>query len=136
MELPFAGLHQLCAPLLDRLGRLPGPQSDALRTAFGLSTGEPPDRFQVGLAGLSLLAEVDEDRPLICVIDDAQWLGLVSVQALSFVARRVLAERVALVFSGLEPSDRFELAGLPELSVRGLSNGDARALLDSVIVGP
>src|SRR5919112_4500124 len=99
MELPFAGLHQLCAPLLDRLTHLPGPQSDALRTAFGMSPGEPPDRFLVGLAVLSLLAEVAEERPLICVIDDAQWLDVVSAQTLSFVARRLLAERVALVFS-------------------------------------
>ena len=82
MELPFSGLHQLCAPLLDRVGRLPGPQSDALRTAFGLTRGEPPDRFLVGLAVLSLLAEVAEDRPLICVVDDAQWLDLVSAQTL------------------------------------------------------
>jgi DNA-binding CsgD family transcriptional regulator len=136
MELAFAGLHQLCAPLLDRLARLPDPQSDALRTAFGLSAGEPPDRFLVGLAVLSLLAEVAEDRPLICVIDDAQWLDLVSAQTLTFVARRLLAERVALVFAVREPSDGFEFAGLPELVVRGLANGDARALLDSVIVGP
>ena len=136
MELPFAGLHQLCAPLLDRLSRLPDPQSDALRTAFGLSTGEPPDRFLVGLAVLSLLAGVAEDRPLICVIDDAQWLDLISAQTLSFVARRLLAERVALVFAVREPSDGFELAGLPEIVVRGLADGDARALLDSVIVGP
>jgi DNA-binding CsgD family transcriptional regulator len=136
MELPFAGLHQLCAPLLDRLDRLPDPQSDALRTAFALSTGEPPDRFLVGLAVLSLLAEVAEDRPLVCVIDDAQWLDLVSAHTLSFVARRLLAERVALVFAVREPSEGFELAGLPELVVQGLPDGDARALLDSVIVGP
>ena len=136
MELSFAGLHQLCAPMLDRLDRLPDPQSDALRTAFGLSTGEPPDRFLVGLAVLSLLAEVAEDKPLICVIDDAQWLDLISAQTLSFVARRLLAERVALVFAVREPSDGFELAGLPELAVRGLADGDARTLLDSVIVGP
>jgi hypothetical protein len=136
MELPFAGLHQLCAPLLDRVARLPGPQSDALRTAFGLSRSEPPDRFLVGLAVLSLLADVAEDRPLICVVDDAQWLDLVSAQTLSFVARRLLAERVALVFAVREPSDGFELAGLPDLVVRGLAHGDARALLDSVVVGP
>jgi DNA-binding CsgD family transcriptional regulator len=136
MELPFAGLHQLCAPLLDQMPRLPDPQSDALRTAFGLSTGAPPDRFLVGLAVLSLLAEVAEDRPLICVVDDAQWLDLISLQTLSFVGRRLLAERVALVFAAREPSDGVELAGLPELVVRGLANSDARALLDSVIVGP
>src|SRR5690349_6923629 len=136
MELPFAGLHQLCAPLLDRMDRLPDPQSDALRTAFGMSNGEPPDRFLVGLAVLSLLAEVAEERPLVGVIDDAQWLDLVSVQTLSFVARRLLAERVALIFAVREPTDRTELTGLPELPVRGLANGDARALLDSAIVGP
>jgi DNA-binding CsgD family transcriptional regulator len=136
MELPFAGLHQLCAPLLDRLPRLPAPQGDALRTAFGLSTGEPPDRFLVGLAVLSLLAELAEECPLLCVVDDAQWLDPVSAQTLSFVARRLLAERVALVFAVREPSDRFELAGLPQLVVGGLLNGDARALLNSVIVGP
>jgi len=136
MELPFAGLHQVCGPFLDRMDRLPDPQRDALRTAFGLSTGEPPDRFLVGLAVLSLLAEVAEERPLVCVIDDAQWLDLVSVQTLSFVARRLLAERVALVFAVREPSDGIELVGLPELVVRGLANSDARALLDSAIVGP
>jgi DNA-binding CsgD family transcriptional regulator len=136
MELPFAGLHQLCAPLLDRLPRLPDPQSDALRTAFALSTGEPPDRFLVGLAVLTLLAEVAEDKPLVCIVDDAQWLDRVSAQTLAFVARRLLAERVALVFAAREPSDGFELAGLPELVVGGLVNGEARALLDSVIVGP
>jgi DNA-binding CsgD family transcriptional regulator len=135
MELPFAGLHQLCAPLLDRLARLPDPQSDALRTAFGLSAGEPPDRFLVGLAVLSLLAEVAEDKPLICVIDDVQWMDLVSAQTLAFVARRLLAERVALVFAVREPSAGFDPAGLPELVVPGLADGDARALLDSVIAG-
>src|SRR4051795_11810050 len=120
MELPFAGLHQLCAPLLDRLDRLPAPQSDALRTAFALSTGEPPDRFLVGLAVLSLLAEVAEESPLVCVIDDAQWLDQISAQTLAFVARRLLAERVALVFAVREPGDGVQLTGLPELAVRGL----------------
>jgi DNA-binding CsgD family transcriptional regulator len=136
MELPFAGLHQLCSPLLDRLPQLPAPQGDALRTAFGLSAGEPPDRFLVALAVLSLLAEVAEEKPLLCVIDDAQWLDLISGPTLSFVARRLLAERVGLVFAVREPSDRTELAGLPDLAVRGLIDGDARALLDSVVVGP
>jgi DNA-binding CsgD family transcriptional regulator len=136
MELPFAGLHQLCAPMLDRLDRIPSPQRDALRTAFGLSTGEPPDRFLVGLAVLSLLAEVAEERPLICVIDDAQWLDLISAQTLSFVARRLLAERVALVFAVRGSGDEVVLAGMPELVVGGLTQADARVLLDSVIVGP
>ena len=136
MELPFAGLHQLCSPLLDRLPRLPAPQGDALRIAFGLSAGEPPDRFLVALAVLSLLAEVAEEKPLLCLIDDAQWLDLISGPTLSFVARRLLAERVGLVFAVREPSDRTELEGLPDLAVRGLIDGDARALLDSVVVGP
>src|SRR3954467_11158578 len=92
MELPFAGLHQLCGPMLDRLDRLPDPQRDALPTAFGLSAGDPPDRFLVGLAVLSLLSEVAEDQPLICVVDDAQWQDRASAQTLSFVARRLLAE--------------------------------------------
>ena len=135
VELPFAGLHQLCAPLLGRLDHLPHPQRDALRTAFGLATGEPPDRFLVGLAVLSLLAEVAEDGPLICVIDDAQWLDLISAQTLSFVARRLLAERVALIFAVGGPR-RMRARGAAELIVRGLAEGDARALLDSVIVGP
>src|SRR5215216_2763217 len=136
MELPFAGLHQLCAPMLDRLEGLPDPQSDALRTAFGLSRGEPPDRFLVGLGVLSLLADVADDGPLICVIDDAQWLDLISAQTLAFAARRLLAEPVALVFAVREPSEGFQFAGLPDLVVRGLPRGDARALLDSVLVGP
>src|SRR3954468_10373987 len=105
MELPFAGLHQLCGPMLDRLDRLPGPQRDALSTAFGLSAGEPPDRFLVGLAVLSLLSEVAEERPLICAVDEAQWQDRASAQALSFVARRLLAESVGLVFAVREPTE-------------------------------
>jgi predicted ATPase len=96
MELAFAGLHQLCAPMLDRLERLPGPQRDALSTAFGLSAGDAPDRFVVGLAVLSLFSEVAEEEPLVCLVDDAQWLDRASAQALAFVARRLLAESVAL----------------------------------------
>src|SRR3954447_13443459 len=136
MELAFAGLHQLCAPMLDRLGRLPDPQRDALGTAFGLSAGHAPDGFLVGLAVLSLLAEVSEERPLVCLVDDAQWLDQVSAQTLAFVARRLLAERVALVFALRQPSDEDELSGLPELVVGGLSDGDARALLEAVIRAP
>ena len=104
MELAFAGLHQLCAPMLDRLDRLPGPQRAALATAFGLSSGNPPDRFLVGLAVLSLLADVAEEQPLVCLVDDAQWLDRVSAQTLAFVARRLLAERVAVVFAVREPT--------------------------------
>jgi DNA-binding CsgD family transcriptional regulator len=136
VELAFAGLHQLCAPFLDRLDRLPGPQREALGTAFGLGAGEPPDRFLVGLAVLSLLAEVAEEGPLLCLIDDAQWLDRVSAQTLAFVARRLLAESVAVVFAVREPTEEQELAGLPELLVTGLSGEHARALLDSVISGP
>ncbi|MGI5286389.1 ATP-binding protein [Nonomuraea polychroma] len=135
MELAFSGLHQLCAPFLDRLHRLPKPQREALETAFGLSAGTPPDRFLVGLAVLSLLADVAEQEPLICLIDDAQWLDQVSAQTLAFVARRLLAERIGLVLAVREPGLRQELAGLPQLEVGRLSDGDARALLDSVTPG-
>src|SRR5689334_17773265 len=127
MELAFAALHQLCAPLLDRLDGLPAPQQDALGVAFGLRAGDAPDRFLVGLAVLSLLAEAAEEQPLVCVVDDAQWLDRASVQALVFVARRLLAESVALLFATRDPSG--ELEGLPSLVVEGLRNGDARALL-------
>ena len=99
MELAFAGLHALCAPLLDRLGTLPEPQRDTLRTAFGLSDGSPPERFLVGLAVLSLLADAAEEQPLMCIVDDAQWLDQVSSETLAFVARRLLAERVGFVFA-------------------------------------
>jgi DNA-binding CsgD family transcriptional regulator len=136
MELAFAGLHALCAPMLDRLGHLPGPQREALSTAFGLSAGPPPDRFLVGLAVLSLLADVAEDRPLICIVDDAQWLDRVSAQTLAFVARRLLAERVGLVFALRESGDEHVLDGLPELVIEGLAAEDARLLLDATIPGP
>ncbi len=134
MELAFAGLHQLCAAMLDRLDRLPVPQHHALRTAFGISTGPPPDRFLVGLAVLGLLSEVAGEQPLICVIDDAQWLDRASAQALGFVARRLAAESVGLVFGVRETSD--ELARLPAMTVAGLPEGDARVLLESVLPGP
>jgi DNA-binding CsgD family transcriptional regulator len=134
MELAFAGLHQLCAPMLDHLRQLPAPQRDALQTAFGLSAGPPPDRFLVGLAVLSLLSEVSGERPLICVIDDQQWLDHASAQALGFVARRVAADPLGLVFAAREPGG--ELAGLPELEVGGLPERDARALLESALPGP
>ena len=134
MELAFAGLHQLLAPMLDRLERLPAPQRDALRTAFGASPGPAPDRFFVGLAVLSLLSEVAEEQPLICVVDDEQWLDRASAQVLAFVARRLEAESVGLVLAARAPSD--ELAGLPELLVEGLGDDDARALLESALAGP
>ena len=133
MELPYAALHQLCAPVLDRLGRLPGPQRDALQTTFGLSEGAAPDPFFVGLAALSLLSDGAEERPLVCMIDDAQWLDRASTQALAFVARRLLADSVVMLFAAREPSDL--LAGLPELVVEGLRAADARSILLSVIAG-
>ena len=134
MELAFAGLQQLWAPMLDRLELLPAPQRDALRTAFGVSAGPAPDRFLVGLAVLSLLAEVAGERPLVCLVDDQQWLDRASAQALGFVARRLEAESVGLVFAVRAPGG--ELAGLPVLTVRGLPEADARALLDSVVARP
>jgi DNA-binding CsgD family transcriptional regulator len=134
MELAFAALQQLCAPMVGRLDRLPGPQRDALGVAFGLRAGDAPDRFLVGLAVLSLLAEVAEERPLVCVVDDAQWLDRASAQALLFVARRLLADSVALLFVTREAGG--ELEGLPRLAVEGLRDGDARALLGSVVRVP
>lgn len=134
LELPFAGLHQLCAPLLDRLEHLPDPQRTALGTAFGLEIGEPPDRFLVALAVLSLLAEVAEEGALVCLVDDAQWLDRVSAQTLAFVARRLLAERVALVFAVREGTEH-EFDDFSSLFVPGLDRTDARALLDSALTG-
>jgi DNA-binding CsgD family transcriptional regulator len=134
MELAFAGLHQLCAPMLDRLGRLPVPQRDALETVFGMKAGPEPDRFLVGLAVLSLLAEAADERPLVCVIDDAQWLDHASAQALAFTARRLQAGPVLMLFAEQEPGR--DLAGLPELVVEGLHDAEARKLLASVICGP
>ncbi|GHE98612.1 helix-turn-helix transcriptional regulator [Streptomyces spiralis] len=136
MELPFAGLHQLCAPFLGRLGSLPPPQREALATAFGLSTGPPPDRFLVGLAVLGLLTEVAAEQPLLCLVDDAQWLDRVSAQTLAFVARRMLAEPLALVFASREQQGRDDFTGLPELTLDGLDDTDARALLDAAADGP
>ena len=136
MELAFAALHQLCAPMFGHLDMLPGPQREALRTAFGLAAGDPPDRFLVGLAVLGLLAEVAEETPLLCVVDDAQWLDRVTVQTLSFVARRLLAERIGMVFAIRGSDDQHVLAGLPELVVDGLGHDDARVLLESTIPGP
>ena len=136
MELAFAGLHQLCAPFLDRLERLPGPQRDALSTAFNLRDGDTPDRFAVGLAVLSLLAEVAGEQPLVCVVDDAHWLDRASAQALTFVARHLAARPAAVVFAVREPGHERDLTGLAELVVRGLADGDARALLESAVTGP
>jgi DNA-binding CsgD family transcriptional regulator len=131
MELPFAALQQLCSPILDRRERLPDPQRAALTVAFGLSAGEAPNPFLVGLAVLGLLSETAEERPLLCLVDDAQWLDRASARALAFVARRLLAEKIALVFAAREPGDA--LAGLPELHVPSLGHRDARKLLESAL---
>jgi DNA-binding CsgD family transcriptional regulator len=130
-ELAFAALHQLCAPVLDGLDRLPGPQRDALAVTFGLEGGPAPDRFLVSLATLNLLSERAQERPLLCVIDDAQWLDRPSAQVLTFVARRLRTESFGMLFAARTPTA--ELAGLPELVVDGLDDADARDLLASVI---
>jgi DNA-binding CsgD family transcriptional regulator/tetratricopeptide (TPR) repeat protein len=135
MKLPYAGLHQLCVSMLRQVNRLPDPQRDALCVAFGLidGDGKAPDRFLVGLAALTLLSEAASNKPLVCVIDDVQWLDAPSAQALAFVARRLRADPVALVFAQLEPSDDGEMVGLPELVVTGLDDRDARTLLASAV---
>src|ERR1700754_4590540 len=129
MALPFAVLKQLCAPMLDGLDALPAPQRQALQTAFGLSRGAAPERFLIGLGALGLLSEAARAEPLLCVIEDAQWLDRASAQALGFVARRPPAGSVGIVFALRGARDEFE--GLPELTVEGLAGDDARALLDS-----
>jgi DNA-binding CsgD family transcriptional regulator/tetratricopeptide (TPR) repeat protein len=134
MELAFAGLHQLCAPMLEHAQALPVPQREALRTAFGLSAGPVPDRFLVGLAVVGLLSETAGERPLICVVDDQQWLDHASAQALGFAARRLAADPVGLLFATRVPGQ--DVAGLPELVVEGLTEDDARELLEWVLPGP
>src|SRR3981081_4369781 len=121
MELGFAGLHQLVRPFLTQLDRLPTPQRDALASAFGLMAGRPPDRFQVGLATLTLLADAASEQPLLCIVDDTQWLDLGSAEVLAFVSRRLVADRIALLFAVREPAEgRVPLSGLAELRVNGL----------------
>jgi DNA-binding CsgD family transcriptional regulator len=134
MELAFAGLHQLCGPLLEFSAELPGPQRDALHTAFGISPGSVPDRFLLGLAVLGLLAEAGAERPLICLVDDEQWLDTASAQVLAFAARRLAAESVGLVFAARVPTA--ELTGLPQLAVTNLRESDARAVLDAILTTP
>ncbi|NUR96150.1 MAG: DUF2791 family P-loop domain-containing protein, partial [Kribbellaceae bacterium] len=131
MELAFAALHQLCAPLLDRLDRIPEPQRRALATVFGLAPGPAPDRFMVGLAVLSLISDLAEEQPVLVVVDDVQWLDTATAQTLGFVARRIGAEAVGLLFGAREPG--VELGGLPELVVDGLPDDDALALLGSAV---
>jgi DNA-binding CsgD family transcriptional regulator len=135
MELAYAGLHQLCTPMLDRLDALAQPQQLALSVALGLISGDPPDRFLVALATLGLMSAFADERPLFCVVDDLQWLDDASARVLGFVARRLHAEPVALVFAVREPSGEHQLVGLPELALRGLDADDARALLETVIPG-
>ena len=135
MELPFAGIHQLCAPLLDQLDALPQPQQNALNVALGLAPGDVPDRFLVGLAVLGLLSAAAEERPLLGLVEDAQWLDAASGLVLGFVARRLLAESVALVVAVREPNTRHDFDGLRELRLRGLADQDARTLLMSAVPG-
>jgi len=135
MELAYSGLHQLCAPMLDHLDRLPDPQRDAMGTAFGLRGGYPADKFLVGLAVLSLMSDVAETQPLICLVDDAQWLDRTSAQVLGFVARRLAAESVVIVFAARDDEELAELGGLPELTLTPLGDDDARAILEGAIPG-
>src|SRR3989442_7091398 len=135
MELPFAAVHQLLGPMLDRLDRLPGPQREALGVAFGLRAGSAPDRFLVGLGVLGLLSELAVGQPLLCLVDDAQWLDQASAQALAFAGRRLDAESVALLFGTRDAAGVGGLAGLPGLVLAGLADADARALLASVLPG-
>src|SRR6188472_2796285 len=135
MELPFAGIHRLCGPMLEQLDVLAEPQRNALSVALGVEPGDPPDRFLVALAVLSLLCVTAEERPLLCLVDDAQWLDAASRQVLGFVARRLLAEAVALVLSLREPIDGQAFDGLSQLSLAGLDEPDARALLSSAVPG-
>jgi DNA-binding CsgD family transcriptional regulator len=134
MELPFAAVHQLCSPSLEHMERLPAPQRDALAVALGLSAGSAPNPFLVGLAVLGLFSDAAEQQPLLCLVDDAQWLDVASARVLAFLARRLLAERIALVFATRELGDA--LAGLPQLHVEPLGRRDARALLESVLPAP
>ncbi|WP_217137013.1 LuxR family transcriptional regulator [Streptomyces sp. AC558_RSS880] len=135
MELPYASLHQLCAPFLDELNALPGPQRDALRVAFGMAAGDPPDRFLVGLAVLTLLTRASETRPVLVLVDDAQWLDQVSLQTLEFVARRLLAEAVAMAFAVRDPEGQAALTGLPALQIDGLDTAAAGELLEAAVGG-
>ena len=135
MELPFAALHQLCGKMVHRLDHLPDPQANALGVAFGLRVGDSPDRFLVGLAVLSLMSDVAEDAPLLCVIDDTQWLDRASAQTLAFVARRIGTEAIGLLFGTRERDAATELVGLPEIIIEGISDADARDLLTAAIPG-
>lgn len=133
IELAFAGVQQLCAPLLNRIDRLPDPQKNALRIAFGLRDGAAPDRLLVGLAVLSLLSDAGAERATICLIDDAQWVDRASLQALAFAGRRLAADPVGMVFASRGSQADLELAALPQLHLDGLDDADARALLSVIM---
>jgi DNA-binding CsgD family transcriptional regulator len=135
MELPFSGIHQLCAPVLDHLDSLAPPQQGALNVALGLAPGDVPDRFLVGLAVLGLLSAAAEERPLLCLVEDAHWLDAASGLILGFVARRLQADSVAIVAAVREPSTRHDFDGLPDLRLGGLAEEDARTLLMSAVPG-
>lgn len=135
LEMPFAALHQLCLPMLGEIAALPEPQEQALRVAFGLAAGDPPDRFMVALAALGLLAEVAAKRPLVCLIDDAQWLDEASCQVLGFVGRRLMAESVVLLLAVRETGDERLYPALPTLTLEGFGDADARVLLAAVVPG-
>lgn len=135
LELPFAALHQLCGPMMGRLEALPEPQEHALQLAFGLAAGTVPDRFLLGLAVLSLLAEVAATQPLVCLVDDAQWVDEASCEVLGIAGRRLLAESVMLVFAVRETADEHLFPGVPELLVEGLADEDARGLLAAAVPG-
>src|ERR1700734_599279 len=135
MEIAFAALQQACAPLLKHLDQLPAPRADALRVAFGLSRADPPDRFLVGLGVLGLAAEEAAAQPLLFIVDDAQWIDQTSLQALAVMARRLYGESVGVIFAGRSEAVRVELTGLPELTLPGLAEPDARALLAGLVPG-
>src|SRR5262245_15887471 len=135
MELPFAGVHQLCVPMLDQLDALPQPQRDGLNVALGLTSGDVPQRFLVGLAVLSLLSAAAEERPLLCLVEDAQWLDATSGMILGFVARRLLAESVAIVVTVREPYTGQDFKNLPDLQLHGLAEEDSHALLTRALPG-
>ena len=135
MELPFAGVHQLCVAVIDQLDALPQPQRDALNVALGIASGDVPERFLVGLAVLSLLSSAAEQRPLLCLVEDAQWLDAASGMILGFVARRLLAESVAIVVTVREPNTSRDLEGLPDLLLGGLAEADAHTLLMRAVPG-
>jgi hypothetical protein len=135
-ELAFAGLHQICRPFLGGLDVLPEPQRNALSTVFGMRSGPPPDPFLIGLGTLSLLAEAATGQPLVCIVDDAQWFDTASLQALTFAARRMVAERIAMVFAARDCDGTKDFAGIPQLALGGLDDEDARELLRTVLPGP